>query len=54
MKQKISFRRFLLPFRKQLKMDQIRAQYAKDPELFYAVGLILLWLAVFIFIHIKH
>ncbi len=51
MKLKIRFRRILLPFRK-LIIEQIRSHYTKDPELYYAAGLVILWLIVFILIHL--
>lgn len=54
MKVKIPFRRLLLPVRKQFKIAAIRSNFRKDPELYYIVGLVLLWLAVFIMVHIKY
>jgi hypothetical protein len=53
MKLKIGFRGFLLPARKRLIIRNIRSHFAKDPELYYAVGLVVLWLIVFIIIHVK-
>jgi hypothetical protein len=53
MKLKIGFRGLLLPARKRLLIKNVRAQFAKDPELYYAFGLVMLWLAVFIIIHVK-
>lgn len=54
MKLKTGFRALLLPVRKRLKFKNIRSHFDKDPELYYAVGLVILWLIVFIFIHLKY
>jgi hypothetical protein len=53
MKLKTGFRGLLLPVRKRLKFQNMRSHYQKDPELYYAAGLVVLWLIVFIIIHVK-
>ena len=53
MKLKIGFRGLLLPVRKRLLIKNVRAHFAKDLELCYAFGLVMLWLIVFIIIHVK-
>lgn len=52
MRLKTGFRGLLLPVRKRLIIKKIRAHFGKDPELYYAVGLVVLWLIVFIIIHL--
>ncbi len=54
MKLKTGFQGLLLSFRKRIKLKISRSNFAKDPELYFAVGLVILWLVVFIIIHIKY
>lgn len=54
MKLKTSFQGLLLSFWKRLKMKIILANISKDPELFFAVGLVLLWLLIFLLSNLKH
>jgi hypothetical protein len=54
MKLKTGFRGLLLPARKRLILKRIRSHFDNDPELYYAVGLVVLWLVVFIIIHLKY
>jgi Trk-type K+ transport system membrane component len=54
MKLKIRFPGILLPFRKRLKLKISRGQFWKEPELYFAIGLVLLWLLVFLFTFLKH
>jgi hypothetical protein len=53
MRPKIGFRGLLLPVRKRLLIKKMRSHFAKDPELYYALGLVILWLIVFVIIHVK-
>jgi hypothetical protein len=53
MKLKAGFRRFLLLIRKRFTSTYIRSHFANDPELYYAVALVITWLMVFIIVHLK-
>lgn len=53
MKLKTGFRGLLLPVRKRLIIKKIKSHFKQDPELYYAVGFVVLWLIVFIIIHVK-
>ncbi|MDB5024947.1 MAG: hypothetical protein JWP78_2702 [Mucilaginibacter sp.] len=53
MKPKIGFRELLLSFRKRLKEKTTQSNFIKDPELYYAVALVIVWLLIFIIIHLK-
>jgi len=53
MRLKFGFRGLLLPVRKRLLIKKFRSHFAKDPELYYAMTLVIIWLIVFIIIHIK-
>ena len=52
MKVKIRFPGMLLSLLKHCTLNSLRAHYAKDPELYYAAALVVLWLVVFILIHL--
>lgn len=52
MKLKRSFRGIVLHFRKQKRSAWQR--FRNDPELFFAIGVVLLWLVVFTIIHMNY
>jgi hypothetical protein len=52
MKLKKRFREIVLLIRKQKR--SIRQGFRNEPEIYYAAGLVLLWVVVFIVIHIKY
>jgi len=52
MKLKSDFRGLLLLVRR--KKMKVRHHYKNDPELYYAIGLVMLWLVAFIIIHLKY
>lgn len=52
MKLKSDFRGFLLLVRR--KRMNVRRHFKNDPELYYAIGLVVLWLLAFIIIHLKY